>query len=240
MATAANVAEPASHGSRHRISPACTADAPMLPGEGPFRSLMRAAENSLSRSKGGEQHPSPTHCQASSRRRSSLARRRRVWLLGAASAKNSSGWGGSGGSSSRDLLEGGATARELLRDALDHLSLGRQSLVESYFDEEASSIKRALSGLAADLDAVHEQEGRRARVALAHIKAQFDVRLDTVRRACQEQHHQAIAELKRECEGKVAAAERARIEAEPSQPLPSTRIRPSTPRPGAARWLRSA
>jgi hypothetical protein len=109
---------------------------------------------------------------------------------------------------------GGASARELLRGPLDDISTSVRNMMGSYFDDEAASIKRALAGLASDLCAVHEQEARRARDSISHVKAQFDTRLQVVRRAHNEQLRQAKEDLRRECEAKVAAAKAAQVEAE--------------------------
>ena len=109
---------------------------------------------------------------------------------------------------------GGAEARELLRTPLDAFAKALRGLITGYVGEEEAALKQALMGLGADLDSVHEQEARRARASLAHAKSQFDIRLERTRRAAHCELLQAKDDLRRQCEARVSAAERARAEAE--------------------------
>ena len=105
-------------------------------------------------------------------------------------------------------------ARELLRAPLDALADGMRALLARHAANETDSIKRALASLAADLGAAQEQDIRRLREALAHAKRQAEAHLDTVRRSAQTRVLDAREEVRRECEGRIAAAERCRREAE--------------------------
>ena len=105
-------------------------------------------------------------------------------------------------------------AREMLRIPLDALAAEVRGQLAAYFDDEAAAIKRAIAGLAADLNAVHEREGRRARDAVQHVKAQFETRLEASRKSYESQLGQMRDELRRDCEARVHAAKMAQQEAE--------------------------
>lgn len=149
---------------------------PLLPGravpatrellpDGIFRGLMRAAESQALEEQrlrsAGLDHAAI----------SQLAQSESLLLVDVETAivEASEGAGGSHGG-------GGAEARNLLRTPLDEFAATLRGLLARYFDDETMSVKRALAGLAADLGAVHEQEAKRARTAIAHIKHQFNER----------------------------------------------------------------
>ena len=187
----------------------------ILPAEGRFRSLMRAAEaQAMQEQRQRAAQLDHSICSQLAQAESELLVDVETAMLDAVASASRGGAGKTGSSKISSAAGNQPTARELLRAPLDGLSSSTRQLLAGYFDDEAASIKRALSGLAADLDAVHEQEGKRARLALAHIKSQFETRLGTVRSAAQEEIRLLRNDLKRECDAKVAAAERARVEAE--------------------------
>ena len=105
-------------------------------------------------------------------------------------------------------------AREMLRIPLDSARGGGARPARGVPDDEAAAIKRAIAGLAADLNAVHEREGRRARDAVQHVKAQFETRLEASRKSYESQLGQMRDELRRDCEARVHAAKMAQQEAE--------------------------
>ena len=105
-------------------------------------------------------------------------------------------------------------ARELLRAPLDGLSTGTRALAKRRGADEADAIKRSLAVLASDLTAVHETELRRVRDSLAHAKRQANGKLETIRRSMQTQLAETKENLRRDCEARVAEAQRLQREAE--------------------------
>ena len=174
---------------------------PMLPMTGTFRNLMRATENQALQEQ-RQRAAGLDHATCSE-----LAQAESALLVDMEAAMSDAA---AGGSSELDTPQ----ARELLRAPLDGLAAQVRGLLAAYFDDEAASVKRAVAGVSADMASVHEKEGRRARDAIKHVKAQFNVRLESTRRAAKEEMEQAKAELRRDCEARVQQAERRMREAE--------------------------
>ena len=105
-------------------------------------------------------------------------------------------------------------ARELLRAPLDALGSGVRETIARFGADEADAVKRALAGLAADLQAVQAQEVRKAREAIAHAKKQTEARLDAIRRSMNTQLLKMREDVQRDCDAKIAEAQRLQREAE--------------------------